>query len=262
MKVLNSSAAAPAVLPVHRANRIFKSGWKIWSAREVEPGVVQLTASAADDDGPVTLDLILREQREPILHGDAGLSRKGPEPGNANYYYSLVGLETTGMVEIGGRKHPVTGLSWMDHEFGTSALSENAVGWDWFSAQLDNGAALMFAQIRTVDGKQIGDFEGTLVLADGRHETIGAQDLEIEILDRWTSDATGITYPSGWQVSIPKYALELRFDPLIAAQEMAVSYVYREGAVEVDGTMDNEPVAGQGYVELTGYGAGQSGYQR
>lgn len=233
-----------------------------WSAEEIEPGVVELQATAQGEAGPVGLNLTLRETRDPIYHGDAGLSQKGPEPGNASYYYSLVGLESTGTVTINGRTDSVTGVSWMDHEFGTSALSENALGWDWFSVQLNNGAVLMFAQIRTEDGGRIGDFEGTLVFPDGRQSVIASEDFTISVLDEWSSPRTGITYPSGWQVSLPKHELTLDILPIIPNQEMNVSYVYWEGAINAVGEIAGESVAGRGYVELTGYGAGQAGYQR
>ena len=55
-------------------------------------------------------------------------------------------MDTTGNVVFGGSQVSVTGFSWMDHEFGTSALSEDAVGWDWFAVTLDNGVVLMFAE--------------------------------------------------------------------------------------------------------------------
>ena len=83
-------------------------------------------------------------------------ARKGPEAGNANYYYSLVRMETTGNIVFGGTKIDVSGLSWMDHEFGTSALSGDAVGWDWFAVTLDNDVVLMFAEIRTKSGAHPG----------------------------------------------------------------------------------------------------------
>ena len=101
-----------------------------WTATAVEPGVVRLQAATTGKDGPVALDLTLRETRPPLLHGNAGLHQKGPEPGNASYYYSLTHLDTSGVITVGGASIAVTGLSWMDHEFGTSALSQGAVGWD------------------------------------------------------------------------------------------------------------------------------------
>lgn len=226
-----------------------------WQVAQTVPGTMHMEAAAVDDDGAtVALDLQLRETRAPVLHGVAGLSQKGPEAGNASYYYSLVGLETTGILTLDGRTFAVSGQSWMDHEFGTSALSANAVGWDWFSLQLENGAVLMVAQIRTQEGGAIGEFAGTLVLADGSQTYLTNDDFVLENRDEWTSPTTGITYPSGWRLTAPAYDLELEIDPLIRDQEMHVSYVYWEGAVEATGSMAGAPVRGRGYVELTGYG--------
>nr|MBP6440042.1 carotenoid 1,2-hydratase [Caldilineaceae bacterium] len=178
------------------------------------------------------------------------------------YYYSLVNLDTTGVITSAGRTIPVTGLSWMDHEFGTSALSGSAVGWDWFSLQFDNGAVLMLYEIRTSDGSAPPDIEASLVWPDGRHQTLTHDDFTLEPSGAWTSPTTGITYPSGWRIRIPTVAADLAVTPLIPDQEMNVSFVYWEGAVDAAGTLGGEPVTARGYVELTGYGETSSAYQR
>ena len=233
-----------------------------WSVRTTGPGVTRLQASVPGDGGTVALDLTLRETHPPVFHGDQGLSQKGPEAGNASYYYSLVQIETTGTVTSQGETVDVTGRSWMDHEFGTSALSANAVGWDWFSIQLDSGAVLMLAQVRTNDGGVIPQFTGTYVAADGAQEAITADDLKLTPLAQWRSPRTGTSYPSGWQVAIPRLQLALTVEPLIQDQEMEVSFVYWEGAATVEGTIADQPMQGVGYVELTGYGQGAGQYQR
>jgi predicted secreted hydrolase len=233
-----------------------------WRVSRSAPDTMHIEAAATAESGEtVAINLHLRETRPPVLHGNAGLSQKGPEAGNASYYYSLVGLETSGNLVLGERTIEVTGLSWMDHEFGTSALSANAVGWDWFSVQLENGAALMLAQIRTVDGGAIGEFEGTLLLPDGTQTLITNEDFTLEVLDEWTSPITNFVYPSRWGLRAPAYGLELEIIPLIRDQEMKVTYVYWEGAVNATGSMEGAPVAGRGYVELTGYG-NVGGYHR
>ncbi|MBX3015510.1 MAG: carotenoid 1,2-hydratase [Caldilineaceae bacterium] len=233
-----------------------------WEVQMVEPGVTRLRASATDATGPVALDLTLRETRPPILHGDQGLSQKGPEAGNASYYYSLVQIESSGTVTSQGTTVAVRGVSWMDHEFGTSALSANAAGWDWFSIQLESGAVLMLAQVRTATGGVVPQFEGTYVSATGAQQIITANDLTITALDQWTSPHTGFTYPSGWQLEIPRIAASLTIAPALLDQEMQVSFVYWEGAVKITGTVDGEAVQGVGYVELTGYGQQAGQYQR
>ena len=231
-----------------------------WRAFETGKGQMRLQAAAEADIGPVSIDLTLTETRPPLLHGDAGFSRKGPEAGNANYYYSLVRMETTGNIVFGGTKMDVSGLSWMDHEFGTSALSGDAVGWDWFAVTLDNDVVLMFAEIRTKSGATQEIFEGTLSFPDGRQIAIVQDDFTLTPTGQWTSPDSGIVYPSGWSVIFSRHDIELTVEPLIDDQEMDVAFTYYEGATVVRGTMDGAPVGGRGYVELTGYG--ERGLQR
>ncbi len=229
-----------------------------WQVQQVGPGRYRLQAREPTAEGLMALDLSLRETRPPVLHGDRGLSQKGPEPGNASYYYSLVNLETTGVLTFAGEAVSVQGLSWMDHEFGTSALSGDAVGWDWFSAQLDNGMVLMFGRIRNADGSSQPYFEGTLLYPDGRQVRLAPEDFELRVLGSWTSPQTGIVYPQGWQVRFPAHGLELWIEPIVADQEMRVGFVYYEGATRIRGTLQGAPVQGRGFVELTGYGGRRS----
>lgn len=220
-----------------------------WAATEIEPGVVQLAARS----NAVAIDLQLRQTLPPILHGDAGLSQKGPEPGNASYYYSFVQQITTGTVQIGAQTFTVSGVSWKDHEYGTSALTRDAVGWDWFAAQLDNGAALMVGQIREADGRANPYSIGTWITADGETTTLTAADMELTVTDTWRSPVTGITYPAGWQLAIPKVGLVVTAVPLMPNQELTLNTTYWEGAVAYTGALASESISGRGYVELTGY---------
>jgi len=233
-----------------------------WSAEEIETGVQRLVAMDEGENGVVAIDLILRETRPPVLHGVRGLHQKGPEPGNASYYYSLVGLETSGSVTSGGRTYPVTGRSWMDHEFGTSALTAGAVGWDWFSIQFDNGAILMLYEIRLANGGVNPDVKGTLIWPEGTQQLVTEDDFVLTPTGSWTSPHTGVRYPSGWRLTLPELDIDLAIEPLIPDQEMNVSFVYWEGAIEVRGSMRGEAVNGWGYAELTGYGEQGAAYQR
>ncbi|MCI0398226.1 MAG: hypothetical protein L0322_25300, partial [Chloroflexi bacterium] len=220
-----------------------------WSASEVEPGVVRLVAATEE----VRLDIALRQMLPPILHGDGGLSPKGPEPGNASYYYSIVQQAATGTVTVGDQQFAVTGRAWKDHEYSTSALSPGAVGWDWFSLQLDNGAALMFFQIRREDGALEPISSGTFIRPDGATEPLSREDWQLEVLDTWTSPTSGAEYPAGWRITIPRIGLMLEGQPLMSNQELNVSTVYWEGASAFSGTLAGQAVSAQGYVELTGY---------
>jgi predicted secreted hydrolase len=226
-----------------------------WHAEKIGSNQVSLFAESDD----ITLDLIITETLPPILHGVGGLSPKGPEPGNASYYYSLVQQLAEGTVIVEGREFTVTGLAWKDHEYSTSALSPDAVGWDWFSIQLSDGGALMFFQIRKKDGSLSLASSGTYINPDGSTSELDRQDWNLEVLDTWTSPNTGYTYPSGWRIEIPALSLVLTGQPLMPNQELTVSTTYWEGATSFEGFFRGEPIDGLGYVELTGYGEALSG---
>ena len=220
-----------------------------WSAAQVDDDTVRLTAA----DGDVALDLVLTQTVPPVLHGENGLSRKGPEPGMASYYYSLVQQITTGHVWIGEDVFAVSGLSWKDHEYSTQALSETLVGWDWFSAQFDNGTSLMISLGRNAEGGIESFSHGSFVDENGRITPLTPSDWEIAITETWTSEISGATYPAGWQIKVPSLGIELDAAPLMANQELIVSTVYWEGAVKFQGAINGNSVTGRGYVEMTGY---------
>ena len=134
-----------------------------WRVEEVAPGTVRLQAT---QEG-WALDLLLSDRKGPTLQGDQGYSPKGPQAGNASYYYSLTRLESSGTVQVPGAAYAVDGWSWMDHEWSTSALAADQVGWDWFSLQLDDGSELMVFQLRKEDGSIDPFSSGTFVAPDG-----------------------------------------------------------------------------------------------
>lgn len=224
-------------------------------------GPMRLRAAAQDlaSGLNLSLDLSLGDLKGPVLQGDRGYSRKGPEPGNASYYVSLTRLATQGTVTVGGKAFAVTGLSWMDHEWSTSALGAEQVGWDWFSIQLDDDTELMVFQLRRADGGVDAFSSGTLIAADGSTRQLGPGDFSIQPTDTWRSPATGAEYPAGWRLSVPIAGLDLTLVPWLADQEMDVSYAYWEGAVKIEGTASGQAVTGNGYVELTGYAGSMQG---
>ncbi len=94
---------------------------------------------------------------------------KSAEPGNASYYIGYTRMAARGRIGTDGRGAEATGEAWFDHEWSTSALGSGALGWDWWSLQLDDGRELMFFEIRQKDGSRDPASSGTLVAADGKH---------------------------------------------------------------------------------------------
>jgi predicted secreted hydrolase len=228
-----------------------------WEAR-LEYGQHRLQAR----DPRFAIDLLLSEGRPAVLNGDHGYSQKGSTPGNASEYYSLTRMPTEGALTLAGERYPVTGLSWMDHEFGTTFLEKSQQGWDWFSLQLDDGTDLMVFELRGLDGSVDPQSSGTLVPADGTPRHLGAGDFTLAPGRRWTSPTTGGSYPVEWQVTLPAEHLDLAVRPAIDAQELVgarTGVSYWEGAIDVHGTRAGQPVSGRGYLEMTGYAGGAMG---
>lgn len=222
-----------------------------WSATGLVPDGSTLQLSAREQD--VQLDLRLEAKKPLVTHGQRGLSSKSAEPGNASYYVGYTRLLAQGWLAAGGAPVEVSGEAWFDHEWSTSALGAGAVGWDWFSLQLDDGRELMFFQIRRTDGTLEPVSGGTLVARDGSSRRLGLNDLRVDVLSTWQSPATGARYPASWRLSVPGEALTLELRALLPDQELRASFTYWEGAVEVSGSAAGRPLTGQGYVELTGY---------
>lgn len=209
----------------------------------------------ANDKGyGVELNMISEKPR--ILHGESGFSRKGDEEGQASYYYSFTRLRSEGRLTFNGATYRVSGLSWMDHEFGSSILREDQAGWDWFSLQLDDGTDLMLFHVRNKDGSFEQPF-GTLVGSDGTPADLHGHAITIRQTSTWTSTRTKAVYPSGWAIELPSEGLRLNVTSALLDQELITTkssrVTYWEGTVNVSGTRNGKKITGRGYAELTGY---------
>jgi predicted secreted hydrolase len=229
----------------------FKVWVEDWSAAgtSAEPFPLRLSAALPE----ATLELTLDSGRAPIAHGDGGLDRKGPEPGNASYYYSVPRLAATGEIGIGGSQHSVAGSVWMDREWSTNALSPELAGWDWLALTLSDGRDLMLYRLRTRTGAASRYSAGTMIAADGTAAMLESDEFALAALEYWTSPTTGSRYPVAWRVSVPKFSLELDVVARIPNQEMDLSVQYWEGAVTASDASGGSPLRGEGYLELTGY---------
>ena len=199
------------------------------------------------------LDLTLTAQKPPALHGGAGyVGVGGTEP---SYYYSRTRLAVQGAITDHGVEMPVTGLAWMDHQWGDFTL-EGDGGWDWFSVQLDDETDVMVVVVRDGQQRELLAY-GTLVDQDGQTTHLTGEHFKATATGSWTSPATEATYPMGWTLSVPQRGLSLRIDPVLFQQEMdtsaSVGRSYWEGEVVVSGTKQGQAISGVGYVELTGY---------
>ena len=217
-----------------------------WSIRGGKGDAFPLRLEAFD--GGIGISLVLDSGGKPaVFQGDGGLSQKGAQPGNASFYYSYTRLPTTGEIQLDGKRFPVSGNSWFDREWSSSALAADQAGWDWFALQLDDGRDLMFYRMRGKDGRAQRFSKGVLVNPDGTVVTLSYDQVELHPIRHWESP-DGTRYPVSWNLRIPAHNLDLRVEAAFDAQEMPLTVRYWEGAVTVAGNQQ-----GVGYLELSGY---------
>ena len=197
------------------------------------------------------LKLQLTPHKPVVLQGDNGLSQKSSEPGNASYYYSLTRLHTHGEILKGSQRLGVSGWSWLDREWSTSALGVDQAGWDWFSLQLKDQHELMFYRLRKQNGETDSHSAGKWVMPGGASQSLVADDVSMQPLRYWTSPS-GRRYPVSWKLEIPRLQQQLVVDALVDDQEMATGIYYWEGAVKVSSATTKD-LLGYGYLEMTGY---------
>jgi predicted secreted hydrolase len=224
-----------------------------WEVRRLPSGAITLVADDRDSGLALTLDL--RPEKPLVLHGGGGVSRKGPEPGNASVYLSCTRLAASGHLSLDGRERAVRGEAWFDHEWGSTQLGGGIVGWDWFGLRLADGRELMLYRLRDATGRAAPESAGTLVARDGTTRRLAATEFAIEPLSWWTSPRTGARYPARLRVRVPGAGLDLEVRPELPDAELdaraSTGTVYWEGPVAVTGT-----ATGEGYLELTGYAPG------
>ncbi|HSK10953.1 MAG TPA: lipocalin-like domain-containing protein [Vicinamibacterales bacterium] len=232
--------------------RVWNGNWQVrWEGEGEEQRLRALT-------GDFAVRLALRPAKPPVIHGEGGVSQKAPGPGRASHYISFTRLLAAGSLEVEGERFEVEGLAWMDHEFFTHQLAPDQAGWDWFSVQLDDGTELMLYRLRRTDGATDPFSAGTHIDRAGRSRHLSAREFSLEPTGRtWRSDATGGVYPLEWRIAVPSLGLSLRSRTPLDSQEIVSRHhavpSYWEGAIRVMGEGAHGPVAGVGYLEMTGY---------
>jgi predicted secreted hydrolase len=235
--------------------RVWVEDWQITARDETH---LTLHAQALPDGRAATvpatlaLEVDLAQGRGPVLQGNAGLSPKGPQPGNASYYYSFTRLPTRGHLALADQRFEVTGTTWVDREWSTSALGPELAGWDWLSLSLGDGRDVMVFRLRRRDGSAAPESRATVIAPDGSTRLYAPDGHRFTSTGRWTSPA-GVPYPAAFHLEIPAAQINLEIKPLLADQELRLGFRYWEGAVEARGTGAVGPLTGRGYLELTGY---------
>jgi predicted secreted hydrolase len=244
-----------------------------WTIRDVGGGRYRTVVRGGD----FQFDLTLQATQPPMLQGERGFSRKGPDPRAASHYYSLPQLRVSGTIEVDGTSRAVTGQAWFDHEWSSDYVDERALGWDWLGVNLHGQGALMAFQMRDNQGgarwasatlrtpsravepsspdRRPSSATSAGDVATGPVQTFEREDVTWTVLDTWRSPRTGIEYPVRWRLRVG--ATTYRVEPLMLDAELdsreSTGVLYWEGPVRLlDDASGRE--LGRGYLELTGYG--------
>lgn len=222
--------------------KVWLEDWQLLGADSAD--TLPWTLQVAEDG--LALRLQLQALKPPVLQGEQGLSQKSPAAGNASYYYSMTRLQTTGEVQVGNDVYAVSGNSWLDREWSTSALASDQSGWDWFSLQFDDGQELMYYQLRDGNGNAHPNSQGNWTDTAARQTLVSAAEIQLEPLRYWQS-AQGVEYPVAWRL---RYGGKVwRIEAAVAEQYMNLSFAYWEGAVVIRDEADGAEL-GRGYLEM------------
>ncbi len=202
--------------------------------------------------GKYKVNLNMVAEKQPLIINGDGLIDM-PE-GLDSYYYSLTKLKTSGTLEIDGKAVPVTGQSWMDHQWGHFVALR--IGWDWFSFQMEDGSEYNLFGFRKRNGQRLERY----VNAWSGSKALHSKDFKIERLEWWKSPKTGRNYVTKWRVTLPQTKEVFEVQAVQVDQEVAATKIYDiaptywEGRckitkIKADGTRVN----GLGYTEHFDY---------
>ena len=188
-----------------------------------------------------------------LLQGRDGFSQKGPQPGQASFYYSQPQLVLDAQIERDGRTLAARGRAWLDHEWSTAVLDDSGAGWDWIGMNLDDGSALTAFDIRRKGGgAPVYGYASLRAAGSTRVQVVAPEHVRFEPVERWRSPRTRAEWPVAQRITVGQRVFETR--PLLADQELdsraSTGAVYWEGASTL---WENGRRVGAGYLEMTGY---------
>ncbi len=261
--------------------RIARQGFKVAAASEDDTAIrlgnwsllhIKGGYQARIQAARFSLELDLSTTQPPLLQGDAGFSRKGPQPTQASHYYSQpqlafaghIGIEERRLAVLGdgarnlqpNRFAPGQGAAWLDHEWSDSLLHPDAVGWDWIGINLFDGSSLTAFRIRDKSGNALwdgGSFRHPKLNDGVRPYVFGRGEAVFQALRGWTSPLTKATYPVEWLLRTPAehYVLRALLDKQELDSRRSSGAVYWEGLCDLFDSQRQH--VGRGYLEMTGY---------
>jgi predicted secreted hydrolase len=199
--------------------------------------------------GIFSLDVSLSANKAPLLHGGDGVIPMGY--GGDSYYYSQTSLSLNGTLNdmAHGTIEEVSGVAWIDHQWGDWSDS-GYDGWEWFAIRLSDGSDVMvFCFFDPVTGERMDkSVSASVLFSDGSSYYLGGGEVGLVNLAYFEKGATGMTYSSGWRLVIERFGLDLSIVPVVRDQTAGILW---EGSCYVSGVFDGRAVDGICTAELT-----------
>lgn len=198
----------------------------------------------------VNFDLSLSQQGPPFIVWGTGVKViPGPLPPieRNNYYYSLTHLQASGTITIDNQKIQVSGVTWMDHEYGAFGSAQHPVKWILQDMQLDNGLRISNYTVEEPALNKRTAGEATVMDVDG--STFLVPTVVTPVGRTWTSPESGRTFFMQLQVEIPGFNASILVTSLVDAQEFPGTAPVYEGVATASGVFQGQQVSGTAWNE-------------
>ena len=225
-----------------------------WSSTglNLTAGTVSLTGSAQQINGAATT---------PVGSFTAQYTPKGPALdytavgatrllSDTDYEYAFPGATTTGTLTAEGSTYTVSGTSWIDRQWGPQPLADPTMQWTWFGMTLSNGDQVAIWDI--LDGTAQNSW-ATVLSPNGSYQVVPVTPVANSAGAPWTSPASGNTYPTAWNITIPSLSADLvvtKTGP--TGQEFPNPGAHVEATGSVLGTISGSLVTGSTFLEQNG----------
>lgn len=216
-------------------------------------------AKLVDGNTTVTFDLTLSQKGLPLHVWGTGVTPIPVHPTTAtnNYYFSLTRLKATGTIVIGQgdvfETIPVSGVTWMDHEWGLFSSHGHSVKWILQDMQLDNGVCISNFSLQSPVLNETSN--GKATVQSGADGTSYYVDTQMTPTQSWKESPQGKEFFTEIKVVIPQYGAEFFVKSSMNAQLFTTGASVYEGVGTVSGTLKVgskiESVTGTAWIEQT-----------
>lgn len=166
-----------------------------------------------------------------------------------DHEYAFPVMRTAGTLTAEGATRAVSGVSWLDRQWGPVPVTDRSMRWTWMDIALSDGDQLALWDIADHRAQHCWV---TVLHPDGSYQLAPVRPLADGASRFWTSPVTHNVYPTRWRIDIP--ALHSRLRVAITGprgQEYPDGHV--EGTAAVTGAYEGAKVTGTTFVEMTGH---------